>query len=67
MKLGIIFKKQFHDKYGAKKEFYGDVITMKRVSDLFMVHNIITEENTIGVNAFPVEAIQLIYLGEWNK
>jgi len=66
MKLGIIFKKQFHDRYGKKREFVGMEITINRVQE----NRINIEVIQIGTREqanYPVEVIQLIYLGGWNE
>lgn len=62
MKLGLIFKKEFHDKYGEKQVFYGDEITIRHEFDWLVI-----ELKDEGFSSFLAKAIQLIYLGEWNK
>nr|BDI55226.1 MAG: hypothetical protein [uncultured archaeon] len=65
MKLGIIFKKEFQWKYGKKQEFHGIEITINRAWE----DKIIIEAIQIGKKekeTFPVDAIQLIYLGDWK-
>lgn len=66
MKLGIIFKKEFQNLYGKKKEFSGDEITItkKGIEDIHFGTKTGEETNWQWI---PVEVIQLIYLGEWNK
>ena len=63
MKLGIIFKKEFHNKYGAKIEIFGDEITIKREFDWLKIR---AGENDKRHLEYLIQAIQLIYLGEWN-
>ena len=68
MKLGIIFKPVFHYKYGHKQEFFGDRISIERVEYELIINMEKYGNNKIllGQESFPVEAIQLIYLGEWK-
>jgi len=65
MKLGIIFKKEFQEKYGKKQEFFGIEININRVWE----DEIYIEAIQIGKREqvhFPVGVIQLIYLGDWK-
>jgi len=64
MKLGIIFKKEFQDEFGEKREFVGDEITIKQNP----YELIITAKNEgeIEKRRIPVNFIQLIYLGRWK-
>ncbi len=74
MKLGIIFKKEFQELYGQKKEFVGDVITIKNEShydtsshwgNYIYIRWRFTDCGT-QQECFPAKAIQLIYLGGWK-
>lgn len=71
MKLGIIFKKEFQEMYGNKQEFFGNEITIKRETDwkyneILKISKKSREGTCFIEKTFPVEAIQLIYLGGWN-
>ena len=76
MKIGLVFKKQFQDEYGAKVEIRADEMTIRRTQaesnfgEACEVFEIIRKSNqTITgfiTDQFPVDTIQLIYLGEWN-
>ena len=71
MKIGLIFKKEFHDRYGAKIEIRSDEITIKR-DTTWKFNEVLTikrkDKNSEGFieEQFLIETIQLIYLGEWN-
>ena len=74
MKLGIIFKKEFQDTHDIKQEFFGDEITITRATDINYLYIKTYTEGNIDDNkeklekfTFPIRAIQLIYLGGWNK
>ena len=68
MKIGIIFKKEFHDIYGDKQEFDGMEITIS--SNLISKNQIRIEVIQLGgrvQKTFPTKSIQLIYFGGWKK
>ncbi len=65
MKLGIIFKKQFRERFGDKKEFFSDEITIKQEmrEGVFTL----TISMSCQVHHIPIGLIQLIYFGGWNE
>lgn len=69
MKLGIIFKKEFQDVYGEKKEFFGDEITIKEEWNGYeeIINIRALDLPKIKQKTFPNKSIQLLYLGDWNK
>lgn len=60
MKIGLIFKKEFQDKYGKKKEFFGNDIFIHSEGGWFSIRS------GDSFDQIPTGVIQLIYLGEWN-
>ena len=73
MKLGIIFKKEFQEIYGNKREFISNDITIKTETEYdtsshwgnyIYIHWSVGD--TAATESFPAKVIQLIYLGGWN-
>ena len=64
MKIGIIFKKAWHDKYGKKQEFVGDFINLTRKLD--WLHIKYGDYRATTEQTFRLDAIQLIYFGDWK-
>ena len=66
MKLGIIFKKEFREEFGDKREFFGDEITiLKNHIDGNLVITSITGKY-MDKRIIPINFIQLIYFGGWK-
>ena len=69
MKIGLIFKKEFHEVYGQKQEFHGFLVSITRNNDDILIYTEKKDDETynkFNSTSFPVNAIQLIYLGEWK-
>jgi len=73
MKVGIIFKKEFQDKYGTKKEFFGDEIIIRE--EVINYEHMLTisghfekdSDMFTDVRSYPTNSIQLLYLGGWKN
>ena len=66
MKIGLIFKKEFQQLYGKKKEFFGDKITITKTG-IENIHFEAKNGEEVNWQWIPIKAIQLIYLGGWNE
>ena len=64
MKLGIIFKKEFREEFGDKREFFGEEINIKQNPYELIITAKKDEE--IEKRRIPINFVQLIYLGGWK-